>query len=893
MGTTPARQLTYAHQDLLAKSGIPADAAREWGVFSAARPEDLNGTDLDHVKRWVPFPTGIVYPLRRPDGTVTYQLRKDNPELDEQGKPLQKYVQARDTGAIINVPAKVAHLTGKAKRVAVIEGTKQTIAATLAAPDDMLVIGIQGCGNFSLDGIPLAVWDDLVSPDAEAFIVFDADWRTNRNVWEAAERLKGHLETALGVSKVRVADLRKAGLAGTNGLDDFLAGGKDKADRAARFERLLEKAVKSLGARPAKKAKAKEAKNDESDHVVDWEHGRIGAFYDAEVPDGQGGITKKHREDVIADFAALIVESRQIVDDLNPNPNGPYLGVEHDLAIAWGGEGTDERFECRVNGVPDGDLRDPRNYLSRTPGGAGTTRRWKSVTASQAEIESAIRSSSRESAERTTKFSRTGLVARSDGHAGYLFPSGTIVASGAIETDARAHLRGRYAFISYPDLTGVDEETVRAAVRASFTPLTLLADPSPWVLLVGAAGLSYSGTLMRCVPAIAGEAGSGKTWITHTFATSYGPRFAKEDLGSAADSAKKIPDFAIGLHQHPALLDDLLKTALSVEARSEQVQQLDVVARRVYGGGTAGRGRLRVNKSGVGPSVVEDPADGSCPCIVLIGETMPTAVEADSLAQRLLVVWVKKYRTIGCEESLYALGALRDSGQMNVATSSFIAYVCAQADAAGGLDEWVSAVDQHRNDIARELMHSVEEFTDPRQGEVLSGVLAGWELRLAHAVAIGALTEADAAEYLDLGERLMTRAAVTHGRSTFGRDVSPAMRMLDRIKGALQGRATIGTPSTGQRRIGALVTPRRGDAAGTPCVGLLAGETATVLGMPEKVGAATVSTTLAPLVVDRRSVNMGEFGSAYALLIPLSQFEDDDAEVDDLTAELRRAGVSF
>ncbi len=315
MTSTAGVVTTYAriephHELTLKAAGIPIDAAHEWGIRSVSRPEHLDGTDLDYLKRPTDarpkLPEGLLYPLRRANGTITYQLRLDEPEVDESGKPNRKYLQAPGTGAIINIPAMVADRAGKAKKIAIVEGTKQTIAACLSAPNDMLVVGIQGCANFSHDGLPLEELREVlpVDKDVEVYICFDADWKRNADVWAAAERLKGHYEVGVGVSrgKVKVADLGAAGVGGKNGLDDYL-GTFPVSERPGAFLRLLQAGKTSLGTRPRTATRKHRTA------------GALGGAVAVPMPNGALPATQMGAEDLtiphaLADWSGLTVQTQ-------------------------------------------------------------------------------------------------------------------------------------------------------------------------------------------------------------------------------------------------------------------------------------------------------------------------------------------------------------------------------------------------------------------------------------------------------------------------------------------------------------------------------------------------------------------------------------------------------
>jgi hypothetical protein len=108
-----------------------------------------------------------------------------------------------------------------------------------------LVVGLAGCYGWSSEGLPLPDLERLNLGGVEVVVCFDADVRTNRDVWDAAERFAEAL-AVLGAGEVRFVRIPAAG---SIGLDDFLAA---TDDRAAVFARLVERAEK-LPRAPARK----------------------------------------------------------------------------------------------------------------------------------------------------------------------------------------------------------------------------------------------------------------------------------------------------------------------------------------------------------------------------------------------------------------------------------------------------------------------------------------------------------------------------------------------------------------------------------------------------------------------------------------------------------------
>ena len=195
------------HQLMLEASGIPCAFAAKFGVRSITNPAELPDSLLMHAYAGVP---GLVFPWTSPDGTVSHQLRPDDPpEVD--GKP-RKYLQGVGV-RLLNVLGDPA----QADTVWIVEGTKQSLAARTYAPPNTLGIAIPGCANAMADGQLLPGLADLIE-GLPVVVFFNADLATNQNVWQAAHSLEQALELE-GATEVRFAQIPGAGKAG---LDDLL-----------------------------------------------------------------------------------------------------------------------------------------------------------------------------------------------------------------------------------------------------------------------------------------------------------------------------------------------------------------------------------------------------------------------------------------------------------------------------------------------------------------------------------------------------------------------------------------------------------------------------------------------------------------------------------------------
>ena len=240
-----ASPLTEAHRQFLTESAVDVATAVAAGVRSVTAPGELP-SELSTWANTTGIAPGIVFPITAPDGRMVPQYRPDRPvELDEHD--VRKYLFP--TGGVpgVNVhPVMVDRLDADGP-VWIVEGTKQHLAAVSVAPDDVLVLGVSGCLGWSLDGAPSPDLCAVRFEDRQVVVIFDADLATNRNVWDAGNRLSGVL-LSLGAESVKFAMIPAGAKAG---LDDYLA--SIPADRRSSTLRRLTDAAGKLPRKPAKR----------------------------------------------------------------------------------------------------------------------------------------------------------------------------------------------------------------------------------------------------------------------------------------------------------------------------------------------------------------------------------------------------------------------------------------------------------------------------------------------------------------------------------------------------------------------------------------------------------------------------------------------------------------
>jgi putative DNA primase/helicase len=196
----------------LDKRAIPADAAAAFGVIAVQTDGEMPAGLPDYWTSENGYVPGLLFPYRSSDGeTTTFQLRPDTPVV-YRGET-KKYVFEKDAPSILNA----ARVGEPDAPVLIVEGTCQTIAASLYAPIGVSVYGIAGAQSWMKKGVPTR--DLAVVDGRDVFIVLDADAATNLNVYTAGVQLR---EACIAQGAESVRFVRIPGTKST-GLDDVLA----------------------------------------------------------------------------------------------------------------------------------------------------------------------------------------------------------------------------------------------------------------------------------------------------------------------------------------------------------------------------------------------------------------------------------------------------------------------------------------------------------------------------------------------------------------------------------------------------------------------------------------------------------------------------------------------
>jgi putative DNA primase/helicase len=214
--------ITPVHLNLLLDSAITREVIDSSGIEST--------------------PKGLRFPWTDGVGATVWQSRPDEPFTNDEGD-LVKYLFPKGTKVPLNRLRDGETYT----RVIIAEGTKQQYAVLSHAPADFAVYGMSGCWGYK--------HADLTAfYGREVFLLLDADFTTNVDVYAAAEQFTKQLKKhgAKGVQFVSTTGT------GKQGVDDVLAGFPE-TKRPEMLKLWLSQATDKLGKRPAAKAPTEDA----------------------------------------------------------------------------------------------------------------------------------------------------------------------------------------------------------------------------------------------------------------------------------------------------------------------------------------------------------------------------------------------------------------------------------------------------------------------------------------------------------------------------------------------------------------------------------------------------------------------------------------------------------
>lgn len=243
------------HLAELHASAISDDVIRVSGIYTAHTRDELP-EPLRWIADRVDTLPALVYPMVEAGCGVTWQVKPQPGSLvDEKGRPRKYICPAKDGSNISPSFIERRPITSATRRVLVVEGTKQALAALTRTGDETAVYCIPGIQTWmgGEDG-PNPAFSRLKGQPV--YIVPDADAGSNRAVYDAANALGEHCK-AWGASPVRF--VRMPGH-GSQGLDDVLASVVDD-ERSEMLELWIRQAQGKPASKMPKRASKKQRSN--------------------------------------------------------------------------------------------------------------------------------------------------------------------------------------------------------------------------------------------------------------------------------------------------------------------------------------------------------------------------------------------------------------------------------------------------------------------------------------------------------------------------------------------------------------------------------------------------------------------------------------------------------
>ena len=243
------------HLEELHVSAISDDVIRASGIYTAHTRDELP-QPLRWIADRVDTLPALVYPMVEAGCGVTWQVKpQPGSFVDEKGRPRKYICPAKDGSNISPSFIERRPITSATRRVLVVEGTKQALAALTRTGDETAVYCIPGIQTWmgGEDG-PNPAFSRLKGQSV--YIVPDADAGSNRAVYDAANALGEHCK-AWGASPVRF--VRMPGH-GSQGLDDVLAS-VDEGERSEMLDLWIRQAQSKPASKMPKRASKKQRRN--------------------------------------------------------------------------------------------------------------------------------------------------------------------------------------------------------------------------------------------------------------------------------------------------------------------------------------------------------------------------------------------------------------------------------------------------------------------------------------------------------------------------------------------------------------------------------------------------------------------------------------------------------
>jgi len=225
MADTLREYVEYPHHRhmLMEESGIDPAVVAERGYHTVKTKAELARLGFSKPQQRVP---ALVIPMYSPVGElVTHQMRSDAPRQNGEGKVIKYEMPAGSSIRLDVHPSQTERVEDTSVPLWITEGVKK---ADSLVSRGQCTVALQGVWCWQKDGVPLRDWEDVRLWGRSVCVIFDSDVATNPKVQTALEGLVGFLRSR--GSRVGVAYLPDAPDGGKQGVDDFLASGKEVRD---------------------------------------------------------------------------------------------------------------------------------------------------------------------------------------------------------------------------------------------------------------------------------------------------------------------------------------------------------------------------------------------------------------------------------------------------------------------------------------------------------------------------------------------------------------------------------------------------------------------------------------------------------------------------------------
>src|SRR5829696_37842 len=225
MADTLREYVEYPHHRhmLMEESGIDPAVVAERGYHTVKTKAELGRLGFSKPQQRVP---ALVIPMYSPVGElVTHQMRSDAPRQNGEGKVIKYEMPAGSSIRLDVHPSQTERVEDTSVPLWITEGVKK---ADSLVSRGQCTVALQGVWCWQKDGVPLRDWEDVRLWGRSVCVIFDSDVATNPKVQTALEGLVGFLRGR--GSRVGVAYLPDAPDGGKQGVDDFLASGKEVPD---------------------------------------------------------------------------------------------------------------------------------------------------------------------------------------------------------------------------------------------------------------------------------------------------------------------------------------------------------------------------------------------------------------------------------------------------------------------------------------------------------------------------------------------------------------------------------------------------------------------------------------------------------------------------------------